>query len=197
MIRQSRRVAITLGALVFAAVTWQGCQSTPTSPILDSAASFTPAATHDGATSEWTVVASSKLNAGQDGTLTGSRYTLDIPKGALHNATTVTISERHPSILEVKFGPDGLAFEQPATLTIDYSGTLFDRTHSTATNLHVFGYDAVGSRWVRMPGSDDASTRLYTTQLEHFSRYALSDATPILPTPNPAKRQNGEDVESR
>lgn len=197
MIRHSR-VAITLGALVVAAVTWQGCQSTPTSPIFDPTPSLQPAATTGGVPdSEWHVVATAKFPAGQDGTLSGSRYTLTIPKGALHNAVTLTISERHPSMVDVAFGPDGMTFSTPVTLSIDYSGTAFDTAHDGTTSLHVYGYDEVGSRWVRMSGTDDASSRVYTTQLAHFSRYTMSDAVPNFPSPGHNRRQQGEDLEAR
>ena len=128
----------------------------------------------------WHVVASEKFNPGVDAVappLSGSRYTLIFSQGSLSNAMTISISERDSKVVDVQLGPDGIVFDAPVTLSIDYTGTPNDPDSPYFTGFapEVRRFDPSTSGWTDVPGTDNPATKTYTAQLTGFSRYAMTD----------------------
>jgi hypothetical protein len=128
----------------------------------------------------WTEVASARIKPTQGGTVSGSRYTLQIAPGALHNAMDITISERHPGLVDVQFEPDGTVFKAGVTLTIDYTNTPSDPNspYFTGSTPTLGRWDTNLRAWTEIRGVNDPVAKTYTVQLGGFSRYAITERAP-------------------
>ena len=58
------------------------------------------------------------------GKITVGEHTLVIPEGALSKKTTITAEQMRGSTNSVRFSPEGLEFEKPASLTMSYKNCL-------------------------------------------------------------------------
>lgn len=98
-------------------------------------------------------------------------HTLVVPAGALAEPTTITAVVTPGSVNAVRFGPDGLRFEQPAALTMSYANcdllgsVLPKRIAYTSSVYEILDY---------LPSTDDLLGRQVTAQLQHFSDYAVA-----------------------
>lgn len=105
------------------------------------------------------------------GSISVNGHTLTIPAGAL--SRNVTISATAPSgyVASVDFEPEGLQFAKAAKLTLDYSSCplgrlqLFKHVAYTTDNYTII--DLLGSL-------DNILTMKVSTDLHHFSRYAVA-----------------------
>lgn len=150
-------------------------------------------------------VASRTVKAGKLEVVEGSRYWLEFKEGSLQRQTLVTISERNPYIVDLVLSPDGIEFEDPVTLVINYAGTANDPTmkyyHGKPPAVFWYDEDAAeeakndndGERiWVEIPGWDKPTEMTYTVFLYHFSRYAMSDGTGGWEGPARPRAQGGK-----
>jgi len=127
----------------------------------------------------WYVVASEKITPGQgQSMIEGSRYTITFDRGAVQRATNVVIMERDQDKLDVQLFPDGSTFNTPVTLTIDYSGTIYDPHSPTYLRapIKVGHYDSATREWTFLSGTTDTEAKTHTVMLTGFSRYASGDA---------------------
>ena len=170
---------IAVAALALGSLAWQGCttDSMITAPGADRSGFTTDVRRMPVSDGTWTVIASQKIEPGNEATISGSRYTLVFSKNAIHNAMTITMSERDHGLVDVKLDPDGTVFEGPVTLKIDYTGTYNDPDSPYYTGLspRVGRYNPATRAWDILSGSDDPATRTYTVALIGFSRYAMND----------------------
>src|SRR5262245_4089963 len=118
---------LALAAMAVLGLTVAGC-STDNFATAPNEATFQTAGKNQasGSVGTWHMIASEKFNPGQDAVappLTGGRYTLVFSQGSLSNAMTISISERDSKVVDVMLGPDGIKFDAPVTLAIDYTGT--------------------------------------------------------------------------
>jgi hypothetical protein len=126
----------------------------------------------------WQVVASQKVQPGHETSVVqGSRYTVTFAKGAVQRATTITVMERDPDVVDVQLFPDDATFGAPVSLTVDYSGTSNDPSSSWyhGQKPRFARFDEGTGQWVAIPGSDDPVARTYSVNLTGFSRYALGN----------------------
>lgn len=172
---------LLLGILVSPMVATLGCGDvrTITSPepqptvLRSSHAMLAPAAESD---TDWYLLASAEVKPeDEDKSVGGGRYELTFPLGAVRQTTVITISEWDSHVLECEFGPHGIAFDQPVTLRIDYSGTNADPSSSNYDgSLPEFRWlNPETNLWEVLAGTDDPEELEYYVQLTHFSRYAL------------------------
>ena len=170
-----------LAAMAVAGLTVAGCSTDNISTAPNDASFQTAGRSQNTAGSGiWHVVASEKFNPGQDAVappLSGSRYTLIFSQGSLSNAMEISISERDSKVVDVQLGPDGIKFDAPVTLSIDYTGTPNDPDSPYFTGFapKVRRFDPSTSGWTDVPGTDNPATKTYTAQLTGFSRYAMTD----------------------
>jgi len=105
------------------------------------------------------------------GSLNVGPHTFTVPAGALDTATLITAVVDPTTVNQVRFSPQGLVFQRPASLTMSYA------------NCGLFGllipkriaYVTDGFRILQIiPSIDDALNRRVTGQVSHFSQYAIA-----------------------
>ncbi|HUP89393.1 MAG TPA: hypothetical protein VM100_08585 [Longimicrobiales bacterium] len=101
-------------------------------------------------------------------------FDVSVPAGAVSKRTTFSIRlPIDPSLSQyvyAEFGPHGVKFDQPITLTLPYKGTTTEGEPS-----HVVWYD--GQKWVELPSLITADGRIQT-QTNHFSEYGTEELAP-------------------
>jgi len=107
----------------------------------------------------------------EGGTLLVGVQALAIPPGALDSAVTITAVAPSDTVNRVQFQPEGLTFQQPASLTMSYAncdllGLTLPKQIAYTTDLLVILY--------YLPSLDDQASQTVTGQLQHFSDYALA-----------------------
>ncbi|HET6778848.1 MAG TPA: hypothetical protein VFH26_08155, partial [Gemmatimonadales bacterium] len=103
------------------------------------------------------------------GTIQVGTHTLVIPRGALRRQTTITAEQMPGRTNSIRFSPEGLQFERPAGLVMNYRNCLVvllkKKIVYTDEQLKVLevlrSLDLFGSRTVTAP-------------IDHFSRYAIA-----------------------
>lgn len=105
------------------------------------------------------------------GTITVGRHKLVIPRGALTQNVTVTAEAPADFVASVKLEPHGLQFAKPARLTLDYSSCPLAR-------LDLFKHVAYTTDLLAilelLTSQDNILTAKISTNLDHFSRYAVA-----------------------
>ena len=117
--------------------------------------------------------------------------TLTIPAGALASSEEITVRRiADPSGdgdalpgTRYDFGPDGLRFDVPATLTISYdTGDLRPDVSAAEAPYEVVVVRDEGGEYSVQPGTNDVSAGIVTAELRGFSEYhATASATIFLP----------------
>ena len=105
----------------------------------------------------------------EGGTIQVGTHTLVIPRGALRRQTTITAEQMPGRTNSVRFSPEGLQFEQPAGLVMNYKNCLVvllkKKIVYTDEKLKVLevlrSLDLFGAKTVTAP-------------IDHFSRYAVA-----------------------
>jgi hypothetical protein len=96
-------------------------------------------------------------------------HSLEIPSGALSQDVTIVAEQVSDVTNSVRFSPEGLRFAQPATLTMSY-----DNCISTAEPKSiVYTTDQLGIL-EQLRSADKPQTKIVTSTIEHFSRYAVA-----------------------
>jgi hypothetical protein len=105
------------------------------------------------------------------GTISVGAHSLTIPAGALDGWVHITAVAPSSTVNMVQFGPQGLHFDRPATLTMSYANcSLLARLlpgHVAYTN------DALRILEL-LPAVDNLLRQTATAQIGHFSGYALA-----------------------
>ena len=103
------------------------------------------------------------------GTIRVGKHTLTIPKGALRKNVKIKAEQLRGPTNSVRFSPEGLQFEKPATLSLDYKNCQDVKTPKavvyTTEELKVLevlrSLDLLKKRTIEAP-------------IDHFSRYAVA-----------------------
>jgi len=112
----------------------------------------------------------SMVSASVGGTVCNSRVTLEFPAGALDKDTYVTMVMVDKDNLVVEFGPHGLVFNRPVTITWKLVGTAKEgRAESTTIKWHNPETDTREDVYTFPANSRNRVKGL----LEHFSEYEL------------------------
>ncbi len=107
----------------------------------------------------------------EGGTLAVGAHALTVPAGALDTAVTITAVAPSDTVSHVRFQPEGLTFQQPASLTLSYancnllSSLAPKRIAYTTDALQILEY---------LPSLDDQVSQTVTGSLRHFSEYAVA-----------------------
>ena len=101
-------------------------------------------------------------------------HLFSIEPGALDSDTEINVKSSREKIsnkemLVFDFGPDGLAFNIPASLDVQIA-----ELNSNATSAKLYYYDPASSRWAYQ-GSSSVSGGVASFAIDHFSKYAISD----------------------
>ncbi len=105
------------------------------------------------------------------GTVHVGPHKLVIPRGALSAPVLITAEVPADRVVSVKFQPEGLRFARDAKLTLDYSSCPLAR-------LDLFKHVAYTTNLLSILDLLDSQDNIFTakisTDLEHFSRYAVA-----------------------
>ena len=123
----------------------------------------------------WVQIAQVLVKSDAQQVVSASRYELRFDKGSLTSDTTVTIKEYDPGVADVEFGPHGIKFPVPVTLSIDFSGTACDPGADIYDQSEpvLYWLNDRTNQWEVVPGRTDWVNRKYIVRLQHFSRYVL------------------------
>jgi len=104
------------------------------------------------------------------GTLHAGDHELVIPKGALDHEELITMEAPTSSLVDVRFEPHGLQFQERASLRLSYKGCV----RPTSADLLV-AYLENGNQVQELPPSvDHRSDGEVEADIGHFSRYAVA-----------------------
>ncbi|RKY29688.1 MAG: hypothetical protein DRP74_08385 [Candidatus Omnitrophota bacterium] len=84
-----------------------------------------------------------------------------------------------PAGLYVEFGPAGLVFNKPVTITIYYSQDVIDSLGLDENELTLYVWDGV--QWRRVGGVVDTDTNTITVEVNHFSLFTVVEDTEPAP----------------
>ena len=116
-------------------------------------------------------VSASKVIGPEGGVLEVGANTLTVPAGALSREVTITGVAPSGSVNRIEFGPEGLQFHKPAKLEMGYAncdlmGILSPKHIAYTTDeLRILNL---------LKTVDDLQSRTLTTELKHFSDYAIA-----------------------
>ena len=103
------------------------------------------------------------------GKITVGEHTLVIPEGALSRKTSITAEQMRGSTNSVRFSPEGLQFEKPATLTMSYKNCILvllpKKIVYTTEKFEILEV---------LRSLDLFQRRTVTAPLDHFSRYVIA-----------------------
>jgi hypothetical protein len=116
--------------------------------------------------------------SGGDVTTADGSVALDFPAGALGTTTSISITTAEPPAEGtgawapvIDLGPDGSAFAQPVTLSIEYKPENLPEGIPPSA-LHLVTFDGTG--WVPVPGSSiDSIDNRISAPISHFSYYGV------------------------
>ncbi len=111
-----------------------------------------------------------------------SGTTVDIPPGALSETQKISIEtpllnnlppSTIPFVTARDFGPDGLIFNEPVTITIRYTDASIEGYNEE--DLQIYYYDENTTSWESLGGAVDKVHNKITTQVSHFSIFAVGE----------------------
>jgi len=106
------------------------------------------------------------------GTLSVGPQSLFIPAGALTEPTTITmVQPTGDKVNAVRFQPEGLQFNKPASLTMSYANC---NLLGSLAPKHIAYVDANLSILYYLLSIDNLFSRKVTGQVNHFSEYAMA-----------------------
>jgi len=123
----------------------------------------------------WECLAHAEVKAGEEKTVGGGRYELLFREGSLKGTAEISIEEWDSHLLVTRFGPHGIQFGEPVTLTVDYAGTNADpSTENFDGTVPVFWwFNPSNGVWDMISGKNDTKDLTFTVDLKHFSTYGL------------------------
>ncbi len=107
----------------------------------------------------------------EGGVIAVGGHTLTVPPDALDTAVTITAVAPSDTVRSVRFQPEGLQFQEPASLTMSYAqcnllGSLAPKRIAYTTDaFQILEY---------LTSFDDLWAQTVTGQLHHFSEYAIA-----------------------
>ncbi len=126
---------------------------------------------------------------------------VSIPEGAVGADTLLYIGEQPlpeppspyavpPGIARIavahEFGPDGITFDEPATISLPYRHEQIDGLREES--LGIFLYDPGEQEWREVSGATlDTVANELTFQTTHFSIYGIGGAAEAVPTPSSSR----------
>jgi len=103
------------------------------------------------------------------GSIKVGSHRLDIPAGALSQKTTITAEQVTGPTNSIRFSPEGLRFEQPALLTMNY-----DNCISLLISKRIVYTDEKLKILEVLTSIDLFKKKTVSAPIDHFSRYAVA-----------------------
>lgn len=188
-----------IAALVTAAFMWHGCLADSNSmgpeTIFTDDAGRATAFQPEAHSPEWYVTKTRTVKAGVPAVFNASRYKLIFDGDELAEDLAITVLEWHSDVIDVDFLPGDLFLANPVTLEIDYKGTANDPDSPNYNGMShsMYWFNPGLGKWVKFEGTDNATTKKFTAELSHFSRYAMFDGTGGVLNPISARDRKTKD----
>lgn len=112
-----------------------------------------------------------RVSARDGATISSDDATLTVIPGSIPDDTTIQMKPSKDGYVSFRFGPNGLQFDPPATLTIRVDKANLDGIDPA--DLGIAGAHDDVDDWQVLGGVYDPATNTVTVQIHHFSRYAL------------------------
>jgi hypothetical protein len=112
----------------------------------------------------------SQVIGSKGGTIRVGSHELVIPKGALKGKVKITAEQVRGSTNSIRFSPEGLRFEKPATLTMTYDNCAVVLLQKKI----VYTDEKLKILEVLKASLDIFKKKEVTAPIDHFSRYALA-----------------------
>jgi len=127
------------------------------------------------------------LNAPVGALAKKSELTIQRPLAASLSAANAALTKQGlaPAGSPVEFGPSGLAFPQPVSITLPYDPTLVNSTQLSGVAIYYF--NPAAGEWAALPTQVVAGQYALATQTSHFSLYQPLHVGPITPAITPAE----------
>jgi len=113
-----------------------------------------------------------RINSNKGGEVDNRLMRVVIPPGALEHHTTISIL-RDPDYAIADFGPDGTQFLKKIELRFRVEHLTLNAMLPHTLCIHWWDKDA--EEWKKLDSWFDFNTQEVVTEIDHFSRYALSD----------------------
>lgn len=124
----------------------------------------------------------------EGGTVTAEdgEVVLEVPEGSVSESTQIMVEPFSPGPTDVRlasgrsfeFGPEGVAFDPPATLTLSYDPGDLPRD-ADEDRMRIYRRQGPG-RWRQVEGNQvDAGSDEVSAPIDGFSKYALGTARPV------------------
>ncbi|MGH7700097.1 MAG: hypothetical protein ACREMJ_06215 [Gemmatimonadales bacterium] len=107
----------------------------------------------------------------EGGALQVGKHVLSVPPMALDSAVTITAVAPSETTNQIRFHPEGLAFQRPASLTMDYANCNLLGLTLPKRIAYVDGALAIREY---LPSLDILSSQEVTGLVRHFSTYAVA-----------------------
>jgi hypothetical protein len=105
----------------------------------------------------------------QGGTIRVGKHTLVIPRGALSTSLRIHAEQMRGPTNSVRFSPEGLQFQKPAVLTLNYQNC----RNIDVPKAVVYTTDGLVVREI-LQSLDILRLRIIAAPIDHFSRYAVA-----------------------
>ena len=105
----------------------------------------------------------------QGGTIRVGKHTLVIPRGALGSNVRIKAEQMRGPTNSVRFSPEGLQFQKPAVLTLNYQNC----RNIDVPKAVVYTTDRLEVREI-LRSLDILRLRIISAPIDHFSRYAVA-----------------------
>ncbi|HWN19391.1 MAG TPA: hypothetical protein VNO19_10795 [Gemmatimonadales bacterium] len=105
----------------------------------------------------------------QGGTIRVGKHTLVIPRGALRSNVRIKAEQMRGPTNSVRFSPEGLQFQKPAVLTLNYQNC----RNIDVPKAVVYTTDRLEVREI-LRSLDILRLRIISAPIDHFSRYAVA-----------------------
>lgn len=106
------------------------------------------------------------------GVLTHALHQVIVPAGALNDTVTLTFSMPVSDTLMFELGPDGIHFNLPVTVVLDYDHAC--RNGLDPETFYASVFNPATGEWESVPSTVDVLNDDVIAETPHFSRYALA-----------------------
>ena len=108
----------------------------------------------------------------EGGVIIHAAHRIEIPAGALPDSVEISFSMPVSDTLMFVFGPDGIQFQAPVKVILNY-----DHTFKSGLDAELFKavfWNASTQTWDSVPSTVNTETNEVSGSTSHFSRYAIS-----------------------
>jgi len=170
-LRIGKRVMIFAASAVLIATILPGCSKQPTAPAKTDSPMVLKRNLEYPVIAMDSIYTEATISAASGGTLSLMDIQVSIPPGALEQDTLISIFIPDLNVFENHFGTDGLFFNQPVRVRMDYRDA--DLSGIEELTIKMAWYNEHTASWDIIPCTLNVINKTVTAYVSHFSAYAL------------------------